>query len=125
MAYRHGVDDFWELGVSLAAGAELGGGYTEHPVAHALFESRCLLDAFSWVPYFSFGLGALLRDESEWRDRRGPEVAVTGHAGIGIEWRPTRSWSVGFAVRYHATLTDLAHAVGPIGFNLSASWYPD
>ncbi len=127
VAYRYAVDDFWELGVAPAAGPGFGGDYPAEAVGRALFETRYVIDALTWVPYLCFGIGVLARGDgpSKWDGHQQPSVDMTGHAGLGVEWRPARSWSLGLVAKYHATITDLDQTVGPIEVGFSASWYVD
>ena len=125
VAYRYAVDDFWELGANLGAGVGIGGEVPEASLGFIAFESRYVIDALTWVPYLCFGLGALLREDGPraWSGDGGPTLDVTGHAGLGVEWRPARSWSLGLVAKYHLALTDAVGTTGPIQVGFSASWY--
>jgi hypothetical protein len=127
ISYRYAVDDFWELGGNLGVGVGLGGEMPEASLGYALFESRYVIDAMTWVPYLCFGLGVLLREDGPqaWSGEGGPTVDLTGHAGLGVEWRPARSWSLGLVVKYYLALTDVAGTTGPLHVAFSASWYID
>ena len=127
LSFRHAVDDFWELGGTLAMGFGLGGGQEAEAVGRAAFESRFVIDALTWVPFLSFGLGVLFRGDGPrgWDGGPRPALDITGHLGGGLEWRPARAWSVGVGIRYHAVLTDLGDTVGPIELGATVSWYLD
>jgi hypothetical protein len=127
IAYRYAVDDFWELGGNVGVGIGVGGDVPEASVGFMFFESRYVIDAMTWVPYLCVGLGALLREDGPrvWAGERGPTLDLTGHAGLGVEWRPARSWSLGLVAKYHLALTDVMGTTGPIHVGFSASWYLD
>lgn len=127
IAYRYAVDDFWELGGHVGVGIDVGGDVTESSIGFMFFESRYVIDALTWVPYLCIGLGALLREDGPrvWSGEAGPTLDLTGHAGLGVEWRPARSWSLGLVAKYHLALTDIKGTTGPIHVGFSASWYLD
>ena len=127
LSYRYAVDDFWEFGGQLGVGAGLGADHQSEFVGHVAFESRYVIDALTWVPYLCIGLGALWRSDGPRAWAGGPEhaVDVTAHLGLGVEYRPARSWSIGLAAKYYLVLTDMAETTGPVHLNVSASWYLD
>ena len=127
IGYRYAIDDFWELGASLTLGGSLGADKPEAFIGHALFESRYVIDALTWVPYLCFGLGALVRGGGPrlWESGMSPSVDLTGHAGLGVEWRPARSWSIGLEAKYVVVLSDISQTTGPVQVRASASWYFD
>jgi len=127
ITYRYAVDDFWELGGNLSFGVDAGGDQAAAFVGQALFETRYVIDALTWVPYLCIGAGALMRSGAPrvWKEESTLSVDLSAHAGIGVEWRPARAWSIGIAARYHILITDFAETRGPIDLNVSASWYVD
>lgn len=125
---RYAVDDFWELGGFASAGVGVGGGLRPEGLAQLAFEARYVIDALTWVPYLCAGVGGLLRSDGPGAYdglAAGPAIDLTAHAGFGVEYRPSRDWSVGAVARYHFALTDLARTIGPIDFVISVSFYRD
>ena len=125
---RYALDDFWELGGALAVGVGLGGGPRAEPVFHLLAEARYVIDALQWVPYLCAGAGLLVRGDGPDAyagPGSGPAFDATLHLGFGVEYRPSRDWSVGAVARYHLALPDPTRTVGPIDVFLSASFYYD
>lgn len=103
----YGVDDYWQLGAALDAGLGLpvvsDGGPTPDPafLGAARVEARYVLDIVEWVPHLSASVGALFDDVGD-----GARVDLIVGAGLGIDYRPARDWSVGLLGRFDAALTD-------------------
>ena len=127
VGYRYAIDDFWELGAKLSLGVSLGGRQPEAMVGHGFFESRYVIDALTWVPYLCFGVGALVRQGGPrvWAGSSGPSVDISAHAGLGVEWRPARAWSLGVEAKYVIAFSDIKATTGPIQLGFSASFYLD
>ncbi len=125
---RYSLSDFWELGGFLSGGVGLGGGVRAEGMAHLAAEVRYVIDALQWVPYLCAGAGVLLRTDGPdvlTGVGSGPAVDATVHVGVGVEYRPSRDWSVGGVVRYHVALSDLSRTVGPIDVAITVSFYSD
>ena len=127
LGLRYALDDFWELGAVVHGGIGLGGDQRPEGIGHALVETRYTIDALTWVPFLSAGLGCLIRSDgpASWRGVSGPRVDLTGHLGFGVEYRPERTWSLGLVARFHGVFTDIQDTIGPFGISMSWSGYWD
>jgi len=120
LSVTYALTDYWQLGLGVVAGAEVLAPTGPHGLAHVLLDGRFVLDAMTWVPYFTFGVGALIRDDP--LDQR---TDMTAHVGLGVDYRPSRQWSAGLIARYHFVLTDFAATVGPVEISLGVRFYLD
>ena len=127
LGYRYALDDFWEIGGVITLGVDAGGDPKAGFIGHALFETRYVIDALTWVPYLCAGVGALARTSSPhtWVEGSHVSVDLSAHAGLGVEWRPARSWSLGIVGRYHLVPTDFSATKGPIQLSFLINWFLD
>jgi hypothetical protein len=128
VALTWSIDHYWELGLAVRGGGAVAAGDRPEGIAHALLDCRYVIDAMTWSPWLTIGVGALLRTRGTLAYRGDeaavPDVDLTLHAGLGLDYRPSREWSVGLVVRYNLAVTDdLAGMVGPIEAALQASTY--
>jgi len=114
------LTDFWSAGLRLRGVGTLSGPDAPAPAASAHLEARYVLDALTWVPWVCAGAGG------SWGGSSGPGGGTAGlvHAGLGLDYRPRRVWSVGIAGRYHLALTDLDQTTGPLELSLILRIYP-
>ncbi len=114
------LTDYWQLGIGFIGGADVMASEGARGYTHVLLDARFVLDALKWVPYVTFGVGALVRESSpEWRND------LTAHVGLGVTYRPSRKWGLGVIARYHMALTDLERTTGPVEFSFSGHFYLD
>lgn len=118
------LTDYWQAGLTVNWGPTFGYEEGVSQSWNANLEGRFVLDALTWVPYLSFGLGGLVRElpdgnGSAWR------ADASLFAGFGIDYRPKREWSVGFLARGHAVFTDETNPVGPFDAQIMASMHFD
>lgn len=87
-----GLSDFWSIQALLSgdAGASLGGPAAAGGTAGV--QIAALIDATQWIPAVAAGVRGGILDS-------GLEGRVDGYldlyGGAGLDWRPTRSWSLG------------------------------
>ncbi len=121
------ITEYWELSASIRGGGALAGDQPEG-IVHAILDCRYVIDALTWVPWLTMGVGALYRTRGT-AAYLGDESAagaldMTAHAGLGVDYRPESNWSIGAVVRYNFAITDdISRVVGPIELSLSASYY--
>ena len=114
------LTDYWQLGLGFIGGAEVLAPNSPMGQTHVILDARFVLDALQWVPYVTFGVGALIREsEPDWR------TDLTGHIGLGVTYRPSRKWGVGIIARYHIALTDLDRTTGPVELSFAGHFYLD
>lgn len=102
---RRGVGDFFQLGASLDLGAALPHDPSAlAPIAAAFAEAHYFIDIVTWVPFVTFGVGALVRGEVPGDGLRA-DLALA--LGGGLEYRPERAFALGLTGRYEALVTDL------------------
>ncbi|MCA9516335.1 MAG: porin family protein [Myxococcales bacterium] len=107
---RYGLSDFWQLGGSVTAGVSLSGDHDPAFVGTAHLEAYYFLDVVTWVLYGMAGAGVLVRDAHPdvlAGTASGPGFDLSVLAGLGLDYRPARDWSLGLAIRYHVVVTDL------------------
>jgi len=102
----YGLDDYWQLGGGLQAGigipvADEGAAPDAGFVGAVTAEARYVLDIVEWVPHLGAAVGAL------WNGVGDGAVDLIVGAGLGIDYRPARDWSVGLVGRFDLALTDL------------------
>jgi hypothetical protein len=112
--------DSWQVGGIVRGGGLCPIGERCHGIGQASIEGRFVFDALTWVPWIAIGTGVLVR-----ADKAASHVNPLVHAGLGVDWRPSREWSVGGAVRYHLQVLDLSQTIGPIELAFSAAFYFD
>ncbi len=120
LGVSYALTDYWQLGLAVTSGAEVLAPDSPHGLAHVLLDGRFVLDALTWVPFLTFGVGALFREADI-----GHETDMTAHLGLGVDYRPSRRWSFGLIIRYHFTLTDFTRTVGPVEISFGARLYLD
>ena len=113
--------DFWSVALRLRGTSTITGVDAPAPVMNAALEARYVLDALTWVPWACAGAGG------GWGDHSGPGggAAALVHAGVGIDYRPSRRWSVGLSGRYYVALTDLERTSGPMALTVALRLYPE
>ena len=115
-SFRYGLGDFWQLGGTLQAGVGFGAGGPGF-VGVASFDLHWIVDIVTWVPYLSLSAGALTRAPSP---AAGFRLDASVGIGGGLDYRPERTWSVGFAARAEFPLTDLART--PVTYFAALTW---
>ncbi len=124
MSAINSLTDFWQFGLS----ANWGPTFSHlEGITHGVnvnVEGRFVLDALTWVPYVSFGLGGWARETLIANDHSW-QLDASLFGGFGIDYRPQRDWSVGFLARGHMLITDLENTVGPFDAQLLFSLYFD
>lgn len=109
-ALRYGLSDFWQLGGSLSAGVSLSGDHDPAFVGTAHLEAYYFLDVVTWVLYAVAGAGVLVREAHPdvlAGTSSGPGADLSLLAGLGLDYRSAREWSLGLTIRYHVIVTDL------------------
>jgi hypothetical protein len=119
---RHGLDDFWEVALQLGGGAGISDPGSGHPMGTIHLEARYIIDALTWIPWISAGAGALARLGGKNVDAR---TDATAHLGVGLDYRPRRSWGLSASFRVHQALTDQEATSGPMETTVAAAWYLD
>ena len=119
---RYGLDDFWELAAQLGAGATVIGADRGALFGVAFLEARYTIDALTWVPWVCAGGGTIVRDALDGDSLR---ADVTGHLGVGTDYRPAREWGLSFAMRAHVPFTDPGRSSGPVELTAAYAWYLD
>jgi len=107
---RYGLDDFWQIGGSLAGGVALSGDHDPGFLGMAHVEVYYFLDVVTWVLWGVAGVGAVARDAHPdvlAGDSSGPVFDASAVVGLGLDYRPAREWSVGAQFRYQFVVTDL------------------
>jgi len=127
VALSYFFDEYWGISAAVRGGGALAGDAPEG-IVHGLVEARYVIESMTWAPWLAIGIGALYRTRGteayKGNEAAAGRVDLTVHAGGGLDYRPSRDWSVGLVVRYNLTLTDdLARFVGPIEIALHASYY--
>jgi opacity protein-like surface antigen len=122
LGVAYALTDYWQLAIELFGGAEVllkdgPGGF-----AQALIEARFVFDALTWVPYVGLGFGTTVRDAPS-SDIIATDA--TAHVGIGVDYRPSRRWSIGLSARYNFLLTDFDGSTGPIQTTITFKLYMD
>lgn len=109
-ALRYGLDDYWQIGGSIAAGAALSGDHDPGFVGLAHAEAYYFVDIITWVLWAVVGVGVLARDVhpdlAADPERAGPAFDLSVTFGLGLDYRPARAWSVGASFRYQVVATD-------------------
>ena len=110
VSLRYGLDDAWQLGGSVAVGVGLSGDHDPGLLGLAHLEAYYFLDVITWVLWAVAGVGVLARDAHP-DALAGTDSALgldaSAVVGLGLDYRPERTWSVGGVVRYELVLTDL------------------
>lgn len=112
--YRYGLSDFFSL---LA-----DGGYAILPaeVEHLAFVrvgATYTIDALEWVPWLGLAVGGYVAPDPDARLDGGASV------GVGLDYRPQRSWSIGLDFWYHALFRHLDQIPAVFTAGLNVSWY--
>ncbi|MEE2779738.1 MAG: hypothetical protein VYE15_04380 [Myxococcota bacterium] len=112
--------DFWSGAVRLRGASTVTGEDAPSPIVGGDLEARYVLDALTWVPWACAGVGG------SWGDHEGPGgvTAALVHAGLGMDYRPSRSWSVALSARYRVAITDLERTSGPMELTVGFRFYP-
>ncbi len=103
------VTDFWRIGFDLGASHHFQREIDDEPagphtVASVGLEARYAFDVFTYVPYAGLGMG--------FHPLGAPSQATAGgellslRATIGLDYRHSRSWSYGGALRLHAPISE-------------------
>jgi hypothetical protein len=119
---RYGIDDFWELAAQLGGGANVTESNHGAPFGLVSLEARYIIDALTWVPWVSGGVGAIVRGEA---DDSLARTDMTAHMGAGADYRPEREWGLSFSARLHTPFTDAERSYGPLELTLAYAWYLD
>jgi hypothetical protein len=93
-------------------------------VGQVSVEARFIFDALTWVPWLALG-GGIFFGKAESLDGTDVHTTPLFHAGVGVDWRPAREWSIGGAVRYHLQVMALQETIGPMELGFTASFYFD
>jgi len=118
------LTDFWQIGLTANWGPTFG---HADGMTHALnvnLEGRFILDALTWVPYLSFGIGGWAR-ETPAENERTWRLDASLFGGFGVDYRPQREWSLGLLARGHVLVTDIDGTVGPFDAQILFSLYFD
>ena len=118
------LTDYWQLGLTANWGPTFGHSEGVTQTLNTNLEGRFVLDALTWVPYLSFGVGGWARERfidttSTWR------IDASVFGGFGIDYRPQRDWSIGFLARGHVLVTDPEGTIGPFDAQVLGSFYFD
>ena len=95
LRYRFGLDDAFQLGLAVDAGATLR---TPGFIGAATAELTYALDALTWVPLATFGAGVLVSDQAPARRTARADVLLT--LGLGVAYRPARHFALELHARY-------------------------
>lgn len=118
------LTDFWQIGLTTSWGPTFG--HTDG-MTHSLnanLEGRFILDALTWVPYLSFGVGGWARETFD-EGSRAWTLDASVFGGFGVDYRVQRDWSVGLLARGHMLITDTHETIGPFDVQLLFSLYFD
>ena len=115
------LTDFWSLAARIGTGLALEA-EESRPLAHGQLEGRYVLDALTWVPWACVGTSGLWLNGSGAPDQ---DLVWSAHAGVGIDYRPSRRWSFALETRFHASLEPWRSLVGPLELGLVARMYLD
>jgi hypothetical protein len=114
VGYRYGLSDFFTLLVD--------GGYAVLPAEPEHFAfvrvgATYTIDALEWVPWLGLALGGYVAPN--------PDARLDGgaSAGVGLDYRAQREWSVGVEVWYHALFRQLDTVPAVLTAGLNLTWY--
>jgi len=126
VALRYGLDDFWQIGASVAAGVGLSADHDPGFLGLAHLEAYYFVDIITWVLWGVAGVGVLARDAHPdvlAGTASAPALDLTAAVGLGLDYRPDRDWSVGGVFRYTFVLTDLDRTAPSAHLALCWTWY--
>ncbi len=107
---RHGLGDFFQLGLALDLGVTLPNDtFTLGPGGALFAEAHYVIDIVTWVPFVTAGVGVLVRDGAPDDPAAAPVADLVVALGAGLEYRPARDWALGLTARYELVVTDLEH----------------
>lgn len=118
-----GLSDFWNLGVHLGGGAgprtDEDGGFAWD--SHAGVHLSTLIDALEFIPYLTLELRGGLAGFGQGVDLT-PYLQASG--GLGLDYRPKRSWAVGILGMGALTWAEPGIAQGYTGLLVFKAYLP-
>ena len=117
LGYRYGVSDFFTFVCDISY---LPLPWTGGDVAHMGMLRAGMtytIDALEWVPWLGLQAGLFVGSHGETFDQG---LA----AGLGLDYRPRRNWSVGVEAWYHAMFDRFENFPAMLTVGLRGSWYP-
>lgn len=114
--YRYGLTDFWSLTTDATYALLPVRGGLEH-LGFVRFGTTYTIDALEWVPWIGLGLGAYYLSDA----KNAFDGGVS--AGVGVDYRPRRTFSAGIDVWYHALFQNLGTIPATLTVGVRLVWY--